>query len=56
LAAQVREKDIMPPAEDLPENMQAAEFNRRFGGVDTPEFKRMMAKIERRIAALPLYR
>jgi len=56
LAAQVREKDIMPPAEDLPENMQAAEFNRRFGGVDATEYKKMMAEIERRIAALPFYR
>jgi hypothetical protein len=56
LAAQVREKDIMPPAEDLPENMQAAEFNRRFGGVDAPEYKTMMVEIERRIAALPFYR
>jgi hypothetical protein len=56
LAAQVREKDIMPPAEDLPENMQAAEFNRRFGGVDAPEYKKMMVEIERRVAALPFYR
>jgi hypothetical protein len=56
LAAQVREKDIMPPAEDLPENMQAAEFKRRFGGVDAPEYKKMMVEIERRIAALPFYR
>jgi hypothetical protein len=56
LAAQVREKDIMPPAEDLPENMQAAEFNRRFGGVDAPEYKKMIAEIERRVAALPFYR
>src|SRR3990172_2175833 len=56
LAAQVHEKDIMPPAEDLPENMQAAEFNRRFGGVDAPEYKKVMAEIERRVAALPFYR
>ena len=56
LTAQVREKDIMPPAEDLPENMQEAEFNRRFGGIDAPEYKKMMAEIERRIAALPFYR
>jgi hypothetical protein len=56
LAAQVREKDIMPPAEDLPENMPAAEFKRRFGGVDAPEYKKMMAEIERRIAVLPFYR
>jgi hypothetical protein len=36
--------------------MPAAEFKRRFGGVDAPEYKKMMAEIERRIAALPFYR
>ena len=46
----------MPNTADLPEYMQEAEFKRVFGGVDGPEYKLMMAEIERRIAALPLYR
>lgn len=56
LSAGISEKDIMPATQDLPEFMPEAEFNRRFGGVDAPEYKKMMAEIERRVAALPFYR
>ena len=56
LSAGIREKDIMPATQDLPEFMPEAEFKRRFGGVDAPEYKKMMAEIERRVAALPFYR
>jgi len=52
----VRESDIMPAVKDLPEFMPEAEFKRRFGGIGVPAYKRMMDDIERRIAALPLYR
>jgi hypothetical protein len=56
LRAGVSERDIMPDAADLPESMQEKEFKRRFGGVDAPEYKKMIGEIERRVAALPLYR
>jgi len=56
LAAGLSENDLMPDTTDLPEYMQEAEFKRVFGGFDGPEYKLMMAEIERRIAALPLYR
>jgi hypothetical protein len=56
LASGAREKDLMPVTEDLPEFMSEAEFKRRFRGIDAPEYKRMMAKIERRVAGLALYR
>ncbi|MBM2803852.1 MAG: Protein of unknown function periplasmic lipoprotein [Deltaproteobacteria bacterium] len=56
LAAGLSEKGIMPDTADLPEDMQETELERVFGGVDGPEYKMMMAEIERRIAALPLYR
>ena len=46
----------MPDTADLPEDMQETELERVFGGVDGPEYKMMLAEIERRIAALPLYR
>jgi hypothetical protein len=36
--------------------MPEAEFKRRFGGVNAIDYKKMMAEIDRRIAALPLYR
>ena len=55
LRAGIRERDIMPGTADLPEFMPEAEFLRRFGGVDAPAYKEMMAEIERRIEALPLY-
>jgi uncharacterized protein YfiM (DUF2279 family)/signal transduction histidine kinase len=50
------ENDLMPATQDLPEFMPEQEFIRRFGGVDAPAYNKMMAEIERRIAALPLYR
>jgi hypothetical protein len=56
LSTGAREKDLMPATKDLPEFMSEKEFKRRFRGVDAPEYKRMMVKIERRIAGLALYR
>lgn len=55
-AAGMQEFDLMPEVSDLPESLSHAEFLRRFGGVDQPRYREMMAQIERRIAALPLYR
>lgn len=56
LADGLSEADLMPPARDLPEHMNASEFQRRFGGVDSPPYLNMMAEIEARINRLPLYR
>ncbi|MGE5816913.1 MAG: hypothetical protein ACM37Z_02745 [Deltaproteobacteria bacterium] len=56
LSAGIREKDIMPETKDLPEFMPEAEFKKRYGGVGAPAYNQMMADIERRIAALALYR
>jgi hypothetical protein len=47
---------IFPRVDDLPEFMPASEFKRRFGGIGGVEYKRQMAEIERRVAALPVYR
>jgi hypothetical protein len=49
------ENDVMSDTQDLPEFMPEREFIKRFGGVDAPAYDKMMAEIERRIAALPLY-
>lgn len=46
---------LMPPIDGLPEPMQAAEFERRFGAVGSPAYQRVAAEIERRIAALALF-
>jgi len=55
LSAGIAERDLMPATEDLPEFMTEAVFKRRFGGVDGINYKKMMAEIERRVAALQLY-
>ena len=56
VSAGVGEKDIMPKTEDLPQFMPEKEFLKRYGGVDAPEYKKMMADIDRLVAALPIYR
>jgi len=56
VGAGVRDADILPSVSDLPEFMPEAEFKRRYGGIGAPAYKRTMDDIERRIAALPLYR
>lgn len=56
IAAGVAESDLLPRIDDLPENMPEAEFNRRFGGVNGPEYLRMLAEIERRLDGVALLR
>jgi len=56
LSQGIKERDLMPATADLPEFMPQAEFQRRFGGINGAEYNKMMAEIERRIAALPFYR
>jgi hypothetical protein len=51
----LRESDLIPNVRDLPEFLSQAEFQRRFGGVGAPLYQDMIARIEARIAALPLY-
>jgi hypothetical protein len=52
----VVESDFMPPIDGLPESMNDDEFKRRFGAVGQPAYRHMEAEVERRIAALALYR
>ena len=48
--------EIFPEVKDLPEFMQDTEFKRRYGGIGGAEYRKMMAEIERRIAALAVFR
>lgn len=50
------EADFMPAARDLPEGLSEAEFKRRYGAVGSPQYREVAAVIERRLAALALYR
>ena len=54
--ATANESDFMPETADLPEFMQEAEFQRRFGGLQGEKYRQMMADIDRRITALPINR
>jgi hypothetical protein len=56
LTGTISEKDLMPATEDLPEFMPEKEFLQRFGGIDSPAYKKMIAEIDRRVGSLPLYR
>lgn len=56
LAVGVDDDALMPPWADLPEFLNAAEFQRRFGDVGAPDYERLVAEIDRRIAALPVLR
>lgn len=55
-AARLSAADILPETKDLPEFMQEAEFKRRYGGLGGAETRKMMAEIERRVAALAILR
>jgi hypothetical protein len=50
------ESHYMPVVADLPEFLSEAEFQRRYGGVGGAGYVAMLAQIESRIAALPLFR
>ena len=39
----------------LPQNLTSSEFEKRFGGTDSPAYQKIIQEIERRIAACPLY-
>lgn len=55
LAAGVRDADLIPEVSDLPEFLPEAAFVERFGGIGAPAYERMVADIESRVAALPLW-
>lgn len=56
LAAGLDDGALLPSIDGLPENMQADEFRRRFGGIDAPAYRQMSDEIDRRVAALALFR
>jgi len=56
LAHGVSVEALFPPAADLPEDIPAAELERRYGGVGGPLFRRYAEEIERRVASCGAYR
>jgi hypothetical protein len=47
--------EIFPDVKDLPEFMSEAEFKRHYGGIGGVEYRKMLAEIEQRIAALAVF-
>jgi hypothetical protein len=56
LASGMSESDIMPRSKDLPENVNAAQFKRRYGEIGSRDYNRVANEIERRVAACSIYR
>ncbi len=56
LARGIEESDLMPVWADLPEFLSEPEFRQRFGGVGAPAYEKMLAEIDRRVEALPVFR
>jgi hypothetical protein len=44
---------FFPPADGLPENISAAEFQNRYGGVGGPRYRALVGEINRRLDLLP---
>jgi hypothetical protein len=45
----------MPEVRDLPEKMSDKEFKKRFESVSSTKYKKMLDKIDKRIASLAIY-
>ena len=56
LAVGFRVDDFFPEAADLPEDIQAAELEARYGGVGGRLFRQYAAEVERRLWSCPAYR
>jgi hypothetical protein len=56
LAAGLQESDFFPNIGDLPEFLPEAEFRRRYGAVGSPAYEQEMARVQQRLAQIPLYR
>lgn len=46
----------MPDVHDLAEGMSESEFQQRYGGIDSPAYRRVTRDIEQRIDATRLFR
>jgi hypothetical protein len=55
IAAGAREADFFPRVGDLPEGLSESDFKAAYGDLDTPRYNALVAKIDRRIAAIALY-
>lgn len=50
-----KEADVFPSLSGLPAGLSDREFEHRYGDVDSPAYKKVLADIERRITGLPFF-
>jgi hypothetical protein len=55
LDAIASEEDVIVSLDGIPGRLPRAEFERRFGGLDSPDYAEMLAQIEARIDTLPIH-
>jgi hypothetical protein len=55
LAGDPTEQLFFPVVADLPENMPKDQFERQYGGINSPDYDRMVSEINRRINECPAY-
>lgn len=55
LATPLADHDLIPALDGLPEYLRESEFRRRYGQIDSPAYRELLADIEQRIAALPIH-
>ena len=56
LASVTEEPVIFPEVRDFPEGLSEEQFRERYGDRGSPEFNKLIEEMDRRIAAIPLYR
>ena len=56
LRSPLADVDLAPSLAGLPEHLSEAEFRRRYGSSDSAAYQQVNNEVERRVAALPLYR
>jgi hypothetical protein len=56
LRSTLTDSELAPSLDGLPEPFSAADFEQRFGSGDNAAYRQVTTEIERRLAALPLYR
>lgn len=53
--SRLREAHLMVPLSPLPEGIDEADFNRRFGNLSSPEYRALVARIDQALESLELY-
>lgn len=56
LKKEFSDDDLVPQISDLPESINARQFQSRFGNTASPAYRQLGAEIERRLDAMPLYK